>query len=162
MTTQLSIPGNALQLVEVPAFSALTSTIHATLPTLAETARPAVGHLLATAVRLGLDTSQPMQWIYTDVNGDEANEFQVVIALPIANPAIKPPVGFAVSTFLSFRCLRYTYTGPWADFGAVYDQLFGQLYREGYKNDGQIREVYLVVDRQQPENCVTDIQINLA
>ncbi len=161
MTTQLIIPEQALRVVEIPAFSALTSTVRATLPTLAEKAMPAHLRLHNEATRLGLDVSQPTQWIYTGVNGDETNEFQVEVALPVNHLDTEPPVGTEYKTFMAYRCASYTYAGSWNDFDELYDQLFGQFYRNGYRNDGHVREVYLVVDAETPENCVTEIQIGI-
>ncbi len=161
MTTQVTIPENALQPVEIPAFSALAIACRATLTTLAENAVPADLRLRQEAARLGI-AGQPTQWIYTGVNGDETNEFLVEVTLPVAHLAVEPPTRTVFKTFPSFRAMRYTYTGSWADFGEVYDQLFAQLYRAGYRNDGHVREVYQVVDAETPENCVTEIQIGLA
>lgn len=132
------------------------------MPTLAETAMPADLRLRREAARLGLGTSQPTQWIYTGVNGDETNEFQVEVALPVTHLDRELPAGIELKTFMPFRCVHYTYTGSWNDFGELYDQLFAQLYRDSHRNDGHIREVYLVADAETPENCVTDIQIKLA
>jgi effector-binding domain-containing protein len=158
MTTQLSIPENALQITEVPAFTALTFTTRATLLTLSEHIAGVAEDLRREATRLGLTVTGPIQWIYTGVNGDETNEFQLEIVLPISQPGSISDQ-FTYEVFAVFRCATYTYTGAWSDFGEVYNALFAQLYRDGYQGDGRVREVYSTVNFENPANCVTEIQI---
>ncbi|MBD2699755.1 GyrI-like domain-containing protein [Spirosoma sp. BT702] len=160
MTTQLSIPENALSIQETVLFTALTFTTRATLRTLAQYAPSVAENLYREANRLNLNVAGPVQWIYTGVNGDETNEFQLEIALPIAQ-AGEPSAKFPYKTFPSFRCATYSYTGPWGDLLGVYDVLFSQFYRNGYQNNGYVREVYTTVDLEDQENCVTEIQIGL-
>ncbi|WP_461130086.1 GyrI-like domain-containing protein [Spirosoma aerophilum] len=160
MTTQLNIPEQALIIKETKAFTALCFTTRTTLLTMSEYA-PGTGRALhQEAVRLGLEVCGPIQWIYTGVNGNETNEFQLEIVLPVSQPGL-PSAQFTYATFPSFRCASHTYQGAWSDLGQVYEVLFAQLYRDGYQNDGYVREVYAVVDLENQANCVTDIQIGL-
>jgi len=160
MTTQLEVPEKALQIKETESFTALCFTTRATLSTLERHVFNVMDSLYAEATHLKLEVSGPVQWIYTGVNGNETNEFQLEIALPVRQPGSQSDT-FPYKVFPSFLCAFYTYTGPWSDFGPLYDALFGQLYRDGYQNDGYVREVYAVVDRENPARCVTEIQIKL-
>lgn len=160
MTTQLSIPENALTLKEVQPFSALVFTTRATLSTLSQHAPSVAENLYREASRLNLNVTGPIQWIYTGVGGGETNEFQLEIVLPISQPGVQSEE-FSYKVFPAFRCTAYIHTGPWSDFGEVYGALFSQLYRDGYQNDGRVREIYAVVDPENPANCVTEIQIAL-
>lgn len=160
MTTQLKIPEKALQIKEADSFTALCFTTRATLLTLSRHVFSVAEDLYREAARLDLDVSGPIQWIYTGVNGDETNEFQLDIALPIRQPG-RQSDNYSYQVFPSFRCAVYTYTGPWSEFGQLYDALFGQLYGGGYQNDGYVREVYTVIDLENPARCVTEIQIKL-
>ncbi|SOD88119.1 GyrI-like domain-containing protein [Spirosoma fluviale] len=160
MTTELTSPANALQVKETQPFTALCFTTHATLLTLPQQTDGSAQRLFQEATRLGLTITGPIHWIYTGVNGDETNEFQLEVALPISQPG-DPSDAFIYRSFRSFRCACHSYTGSWSDSGPVYDALFAQLYRDGYQNDGHIREVYAVVDLENPSNCVTEIQIGL-
>ncbi len=161
MTTQLSIPENVLQTKETQPFMALSFTTRATMKTLSQHYPHVAEGLYAEADRLGLDSIGPIQWIYTGVNGDETNEFQLEIGLPIRQPGGSSD-RFTYQVFPAFRCLAYTHIGLWSDFGELYDALFAQLYRDGYQNDGRVREIYTVVDFENLTNCVTEIQIGLA
>jgi len=160
MTTQLSLPENALQKTEIPAFSALCFTTDATLLTLSRHDLNVAQDLYREAARLDLIVLGPIQWIYTGVNGNETNKFQLEIILPIRQPEGQP-AEFSYKVFPAFHGVSYTYRGPWSNFGKLYDALFTQLYREGYQNDGRVREVYSVVDTDVPANCLTEIQIAL-
>ena len=161
MTTQLLIPENALAINETQPFTALCFTTRATLQTLSRHTASVAENLYREAARLNLDVVGPIQWIYTGVTGDMTNEFQLEIVLPISQPG-EQSSEFSYKVFPAFRCASYTYTGSWSDFGEVYGALFGQLHRDGYQNDGHVREVYRVVDFDNQANCVTDIQIALA
>ena len=145
---------------ETQPFTALTFTTRATLLTLSHYAPGVAQNLYQEASRLNLHAAGPIQWIYTGANGDETNEFQLEIVLPIHQPGERPEE-FAYNVFPAFQCATYTHTGPWNDFGELYNVLFGQLYRNGYQNDGHVREIYSVVDHANPANCVTEIQIGL-
>ena len=156
----IEIPEDALADQEKAPFTALCFTTRTTLATLSDW-NHVPDELYTEADRLGLQMTGPIQYIYTGVTGDVNNEFQLDIAFPIAASADSAGT-FSYKTFAGFECAAYTYTGAWTDFPAVYDALFGQLYGSGRQNDGHIREVYAVVDFENPVNCVTEIQISLA
>jgi len=160
MTTQLSVPENALSEKTTQPFTALCFTTRATLQTLSQHVPDVANNLYAEATRLNLDVAGPIQWIYAGVNGDETNEFQLKIVLPVRQPGEQSDK-FPYQTFPVFRCATYTYTGSWSEMGELYGALFSQLYRNGYQNDGRVREVYTTVDFDNPANCVTEIQIGL-
>lgn len=159
MTTQISLPDNALLVKDVQPFTALCFTTRATLQTLGQYGSVSES-LLAEADRLGITIIGPCQWIYTGVNGEETNEFQLEIALPIEQPKQQPD-GFSYQRFDSFRCASHSYTGPWSDFMELYDGLFSQFNRDGHTYNGHVREIYEHVDFYIPSNCVTEIQIGL-
>ncbi|QMW02015.1 GyrI-like domain-containing protein [Spirosoma foliorum] len=161
MTTQLTLPENALSEKETQPFTALTFTTRTTLQTLSQYAPGVAMELYKEASLLNLDVAGPIQWIYTDATGDVTKEFQLEIVLPIQQPGEKSD-RFSYQVYPAFRCLSYTHTGPWSDFGELYDALFGQFHRDGHQANGLVREVYTVVDLEQMENCVTEIQIGLA
>ncbi len=161
MTTELEVPEQALRVTEIPAFTALTVSLRATLPNLVERAMPLDEALRAEVARLGLPEA-PTQWIYTGVSADPTNEFGLTIALPVPAPLDEPTEGFQFQTVPAFRCASYAFRGRWSDFSVLYDVLFAQLYRDGHRYNGHVREVYRVVDLERPEQCVTDIQLGLA
>ncbi|GAB4054895.1 GyrI-like domain-containing protein [Spirosoma litoris] len=161
MTTQLTVPENALSAKEIQPFTALTFTTRTTLQTLSQYAPSVAMELYQEASQLNLNITGPIHWIYTDVTGDPTREFQLEIVLPIQQTGDQSD-RFSYQVYPAFRCLSYTHTGPWSDFGELYDALFGQFHRDGNQTNGDVREVYSVVDLEHMEKCVTEIQIGLA
>ncbi|MFD2573362.1 GyrI-like domain-containing protein [Spirosoma soli] len=159
MTTQQTALAIDLISKDVTPFTALTFTTQATLQTL-EQYNSVPEKLYNEAQRLGVTPTGAIQYIYTDVNGDSGHAFQLSIALPVSDTQ-GIPNGFTYTTFRSFRCVSYTHVGPWSDFPALYNMLFAQFHREGYKGGSIVREVYTVVDFEDPANCVTEIQISI-
>jgi effector-binding domain-containing protein len=159
MTTQQMIAENALFVKETEPFTALSFTTNATLKTLAAHSH-VPENLYDEADRLNLTVGGPIQYVYTGISGDTSTLFRLDIALPIYQRAAIP-FAFSYQPFPSFRCLSYTHFGSWDDFPEIYDALFAQFRRAGYQNDGRIREVYVVVDEENRENCVTEIQIGI-
>lgn len=159
MTTQQMIAEDTLLVKETESFLALTFTTSATLKTLSEHCH-VPENLYDEAGRLNLAVNGPIQYIYTGISGNETTPFQLDIALPI-DRQVAIPFAFSYQPFPFFRCLSYTHFGSWGDFPEVYDALFAQLRRAGYQNDGRIREIYMVVDNENCENCVTEIQIGI-
>ena len=159
MTAQLTIPRNALSESETVPFTALTFTTRVTLQTL-HIYQHVPQELCTEAERLGLTPTGPIQYVYTDVTGDGINEFGLEIALPVRQTDEKP-FGFSYKVFGSFRCLSYTFSGPWNELITAYDALFATINQAGYQTNNRVREVYTVVDLAEPENCVTVIQIGL-
>lgn len=163
MTTTLTLPDNALTITDTAPFTALTSSLRASLATLSERGAATMQHLRAEAIRLSLDTSIASQWIYTGISGHPDDEFDLEIALPITSAVTGTPgPSFAVRHVPTFHCAQYTYTGSWRNLGDVYDALFKQFYAAEHVYDGRVREIYRVVDMENPDNCVTDIQLGIA
>ena len=158
MTNQETAPVITLQVKEVDPFSALCFTTRATLSTLSQHYGTVANNLYSEAARLNLDITGAIQWVYTGVSGDVANEFQLDIVLPIRRPGSHSN-GFSYQVLGMFRCASYSHSGDWSELNATYDVLFPEFYQRGYQNDGRIREIYTVIDLQNPTNCVTEIQI---
>ncbi|GAB3553071.1 GyrI-like domain-containing protein [Spirosoma fluminis] len=149
--------GIDLHATDVEPFTALCFTTQTTLQAMNEH-NHIPEELYAEADRLGLFPAGPIHYVYTDVTGNPANAFQLNIVLPIERAKDESNV-FSVTTFRPFRCVSYTHTGSWSEFPTVYNTLFAQFYGEGYQGGSIIREVYVVVDIENPANCVTEIQI---
>ncbi|MEZ0538618.1 GyrI-like domain-containing protein [Fibrella arboris] len=163
MTTLLSIPDNALTVIETAPFTALTTSLRASLATLAQLGMTADSRVRAEAARLGLDPALATQWIYTGISGHPDDEFDLQVALPMQTAITGTPgQSFAIQTIPAFQCAQYTYTGAWSNLGDVYDALFVQFYADEHVYDGRMREIYQVVDRTNQANCITCIQLGIA
>jgi effector-binding domain-containing protein len=160
MTIQETASGLDLLVKDVAPFTSLSFTTQTTLQQLNQY-NYIPEKLCNEASRLGLIPAGPIQYIYTDVNGDPTNVFQLTIALPVEQVKGEPD-GFSFTTFREFHCLSYNHVGSWSEFPELYDNLFAKFHQDGYQGGSLVREVYTIVDFENPENCVTEIQIGLA
>ncbi|GAB3502099.1 hypothetical protein GCM10027341_29680 [Spirosoma knui] len=156
MTTQQTTDTD-LRATDVDPFTALCFTTQTTLQAMNEH-NHIPEKLYAEASRLGLFPTGPIHYVYTDITGNSANVFQLNIVLPIER-ATGESNEFSVTTFRPFRCVSYTHTGSWSEFPTIYNALFAHFHRERYQGGSVVREVYVVVDIENPANCVTEIQI---
>jgi effector-binding domain-containing protein len=160
MTTQaITIP--TLPLINVPATLVLGFSTTATMAIM-DTFSNVPEQLYHEAARLGLTISGPILYGYDGADEDTTKEFGLTIALPVreAEPGTLRE-GFSYQTIPAFRATSYTYTGPWDTLMEVYDALFRAFYQQGHAYSGHVREVYTVVDFEQPDRCVTDILIGI-
>lgn len=160
-TATQSITTPPLTLTDAPTYLAICFSTRATLPMLAQ-----LGHvpprLYDEAARLGLTITGPVQYIYEGATGAINKEFTLTIALPIQEmEAGILSEEITVKTIPGFRCATCTYTGSWDTLMALYGALFPAFYAQGYTYNGQLREVYRGIDREEPGRCVTDIQIGV-
>lgn len=158
MTTNVQIPAHALTPKIVAPFVALCYMTRTTLNRLAEQGGKSAD-LYAEAQRLGLTPSGPSQWLYVGASGDDNQEFELNILLPVQQIGV-PSTAFSYKELPTFSCVTYEHRGAWREMPAVYDQLFEQFYRDGYSEGNIVREVYHVVDLEHPEQCVTEVQIS--
>ncbi len=159
MTTEAQSPSIILTPKTVSPFLAIVSTLHVTLKRLNECAS-VMQSLYAEAARFGLTITGPAQWHYIGASGDDNQEFQLDIVLPIqqAGPLSET---FVYKELPTFSCVSYVHTGSWSEMPALYDQLFAQFHRDGYSEDTIVREVYIVSNLEQLTQCVTEIQIGI-
>ncbi len=159
MTTDAQIPNPTLTPKTVPPFTALVGSLRTTLKRL-DDCKPIMRALYAEAAQLNLTVNGPSQWHYIGASGDDNQEFQLDIVLPIQQTGASPKDYF-YKELPGFTCVSHVHTGPWTDMPAVYDQLFAQFYREGYTEGTVVREIHAVVDLADPTKCVTDVQIEI-
>ncbi len=159
MTTETQSPSITLTPKIVSPFLAIVSSSRVTLKRLDECI-PVMQSLYAEAARLGLTITGPSQWHYIGASGDDNQEFQLDVVLPIQQTG-PPSETFVYSELPAFSCVSHAHTGAWSEMPAVYDQLFAQFYRDGYSEGTVVREVHLVADLEHPIQCVTEIQIGI-
>lgn len=159
MITEAHSPSITLTPKTILPLLAIVSSLRVSLKRLNE-CEPVMQSLYAEAARLGLTITGPSQWQYIGATGDDNQEFQLDVALPVQQ-AGPPSEMFVYRELPLFSCVSYEYTGPWADMPAVYDQLFVQFYRDGYSEGTVVREIHTVVDLANPARCVTEVQIDI-
>jgi effector-binding domain-containing protein len=143
----------------IPPFVALVSSQRTTLKRLSE-CEPVMHALYNEATRLNLTINGPSQWHYIGASGDDSQEFQLDIVLPIQQVGASPETCF-YKEMPGFACVSHEHTGPWSDMPTVYDQVFAQFYRDGYTEGNIVREIHTVVDINDPTKCITEVQVEV-
>jgi effector-binding domain-containing protein len=127
-----------------------------------------VGDHLGQAVRLaqeqGLEVTGPPFALYFDDPGAVAAEqLRLRACLPVAGPiGHRSPLGYAV---LESTTVVYAFaSGPYPEVPRIYPALFAYLAELGWREDGPIRESYLVNPAEVADfsALVTEVQIPAA
>lgn len=118
--------------------------------------------LMAEAARLGYTCCGPQIWQYTGADGKPGTEFKLEIMLPIQGCGNgSKPCGFNTESLGEFKALQQLHEGPWSQIGSVYCSLMRHIAENGLKATGITREVYIRVDFEHQENCITEVLIGL-
>lgn len=116
--------------------------------------------LMAKATELKLEISGPQIWVYEGSDGKPNTQFELTMAIPV-NKQIGDPGKFRFAEFPEFKCVSEIHKGAWARLGETYQKLMPVLMQQGLSYTGISREVYKVCDFEKPENCITEIQIEV-
>lgn len=145
----------------VPAQPVLQFTTRTTLPQLGQYALVVFERLQAEAARLGLRVDGPIQWIYTGADGQPDTEFQLDIALPVAEFNGPTSDEFTLAELPAFDCVATEYVGGWDGIPAVYDALIAHLRASGLTMTDVCREVYPTPHEMDPAKHLTEIQVGV-
>jgi hypothetical protein len=101
----------------------------------------------------------PQIWNYVGVDGNPDSKFIVDICFPVEgdfdsnNPGTKYLDGY--------KSACYLLKGPWSELSNAYSVLIGEMVVQGLKPSNTCREVYHLCDFENPENCITEIQLGI-
>lgn len=116
--------------------------------------------LMQKALELDLGIAGPQIWVYDGSDGNPNTEFELTIAIPVSK-STGDPGKFRFAGFPEFKCISEIHKGSWAQLGLTYQKLMPAIMQQGLSYTGISREVYLVCDFEKPENCITEIQIEV-
>lgn len=102
----------------------------------------------------------PVQWIYTGADGKPDTIFQLEIALPV-NKLSDQLSSFQQKELPVFDCACILHEGAWENLSDSYNKIIGEVYASGNKMSGVVREQYIYMDFNQPENNITEILIGI-
>ena len=111
-------------------------------------------------VQLKLEIAGPQIWVYEGSDGNPNTKFELTIAIPV-NKISGDPGKYRFAEFPEFKCISEIHKGSWARLGTTYQKLMPAIMQQGYSFTGTSREVYTVCDFEKPENCITEIQIEI-
>jgi effector-binding domain-containing protein len=116
--------------------------------------------LMAKATEMKLEIAGPQIWVYDGSDGNPNTRFELTIAIPVSKTS-GDPGKFRFAEFPEFKCISEIHNGAWAKLGETYQKLMPAIMQQGLSYTGISREVYKVCDFEKPENCVTEVQIEV-
>lgn len=114
--------------------------------------------LMQEAADAGFEMAGPQIWLYEGVDGNPDTLFTLTIGVPVTAGERQHE---KVRTLPSFSCASGMLHGSWEQLSEFYPQLIGDVCRQKKNMTGISREVYHVVDFQNPANNVTEVQIGI-
>ncbi len=99
-------------------------------------------------------------WKYVGCDGNPETVFDLYICIPVRSRGVD-------NEFVSFieldavSCISIKHEGPWDLLAETYKKGFEHIYNNHLNPLGNSREVYHVCDFENPENCITEIQIEI-
>lgn len=123
--------------------------------------RTVARELYREASNLDLEVTGPIYWIYYGFDGNQETEFTLEIALPITHTQINSGK-YEVKYLDNFKSISLTHYGSWANMSEAYRALMQEIGMKSYQLTGQLRELYINMDFENPENNITEIQIGIA
>lgn len=116
--------------------------------------------MLDALQKAGQQPCGPQTWIYSGCEGDPNANFQLEITLPIADPSLKMDK-FNIKCLPEFKCISAFNNGPWDQVGKIYEQLMAEAELNGLSPTFVSRELYLVCDFENQENCITEVLLGI-
>ena len=134
------------------------TSLKASLQTLTNDVGEKPNMLLEDLQKTGIKETGPQEWVYYGSDGKPQTEFSLEICFPVEEEQ-EGNSFFKILDGGSFAI--ETHKGSWAALGSTYQKMMQQIMIEGKRPSGVSREVYHVCDFVNPENCVTEVQIEL-
>lgn len=142
---------------KVEAQTVLAYSTKATLKTITTAAGNTPEEIMQKAEELGLEVSGPQVWQYQNCDGKPDSLFDLDICLPVKEA--KGDAGkFHFDTLPEVNCIVEMHKGAWGNLSDTYNRILGEISRKGIAPSNMSREVYLVCDFENPENCLTEVQ----
>jgi len=138
----------------------LCITISTTIRTMTTDIQNLPEEIMTKAAELKLEVTGPQIWVYEGADNNFDKPIKLTISVPIAKSS-GDPGKFSFAELPEFNCISEMHLGPWDKLGETYQKLMPAIMQQGLIYTGMSREVYTVCDFEKPENCVTEIQIEV-
>jgi effector-binding domain-containing protein len=139
---------------------AITHTLQTNLQSLMQTVGEIPHQMMEELQKIGLEPCGPQIWIYSGCEGDPNAIFQLEIAIPVAQGNIHTE-NFSIRCLPEFKCISAFNHGPWNQVGKIYEQLMADAESNKLTPTFVSREIYLVCDFENQENCVTEVLLEI-
>jgi effector-binding domain-containing protein len=145
---------------QVDRIEVLKCTLQSSLNTLVTDIGNFPNEVMEKAVELKLEILGPPIWQYQGSDGKPDTTFTLDICIPVRE-AKGDPGNFQFFSLPAVECVSEIHKGPWMKLGDTYSRLLGEISRKGIVTSCTSREIYLICDFENQENCLTEVQIIL-
>ena len=151
---------NAMEKKNVEKTTVLMYSLQSTLASMTQDVGDIPNELMMKAKELGLEITGSQLWQYIGSDGQPNTKFKLDICIPVK--AVKGDPGkFKFATLPEFKCLSEIHKGPYSQLENVYQKIMGEISRKSIPITGTSREIYIVCDFQNQENCITEVQMEI-
>ena len=151
---------NAMEKKNVEKTTVLMYTLKSSLATMTTDVGNLPDEMMTIVQKLGLEITGPQIWQYTDSDGQPNTKFTLDICIPV-KAANGDPGKFKFLTLPEFKCISEIHKGAWDKLGNTYQRIMGEITRKSIPFTGVSREIYIGCDFENPENCVTEVQMEI-
>ncbi|MFA5327404.1 MAG: GyrI-like domain-containing protein [Prolixibacteraceae bacterium] len=135
-------------------------TISTTLNSMMKDTAKLPGELMGKAAELMPENDIPQIWIYDGADSNMDKPIKLTMSIPVEKNSVDHGK-FSFYELPEFNCISELHHGPWDKLGETYQKLMPAIAQQGFTYTGMAREIYSVVDFENPENCVTEIQVEV-
>ena len=147
-----------MEIKNIEKTTVLTKTVKTNLRNIGQYVGNGPAKLVEQAQNFGLEICGPQIWEYVDADGNPDTEFTLHINIPIKSNGSE----FENQRELEpLKCAMMMHMGSWDNFRVTYEKLVGDIMQGGHKMTGYCREVYHNCDFENPDNCVTEVQMGI-
>ena len=131
-----------------------------TVPEIPKFAGLVLEPLYEDAASLGLKIIGPPEFVYLNTSDDPNKPFQMIVGLP-ANEGKSTEGEFYFWETVPFACVSIDYKGSMMNIGKAWQELVGQVLKEGWQLSNQGREVYKEWVAFESEDNITELQMGV-
>jgi effector-binding domain-containing protein len=132
-----------------------------TLFDLADYVRVKAKELYYAAVENGLEVTGSVYWVYYGMDGKLDTRFRLEIGVPV-NDCLSKLSRFEYKKLESSRFITHRHYGDWSLLPETYGLIFSELKNKNQVTKSVCREQYVHIDFQNPENNITEVQVEVA
>jgi len=155
LTTQKS---EAMEKKNVGKITVLKYTLKTSIAAMTTDVGNTANEMVAKATELGLEVTGPQIWQYDGCDGKPDTKFTLDICIPIKEA--KGNAGkYVFAELPEFTCISEIHKGSWSTSMNAYERIMGEMSRKGMMPGNISREIYIVSDFVNQENCITEIQM---
>lgn len=139
----------------------LSATIQTSLNGIQKDTGSIPEQLYEVAGKAGLIPAGGQIWRYLGADGNRDKVFTLEMGLPVSGMPVGTTNGYSISETPAFKYISTIHKGTWDNLYETYGRVIGELRAAGYNMTEECREVYTVVDMENPANNITEVQIGV-